>query len=102
MSKGLLSLNVGDYRPISITLLLSKVFEKIVTGKLSQFLVSNSLFPPSQFWYRRSMAACDALLTFSHYLQVALDKSIQGRLVQLDLSATFDAVSHCGLSSKNY
>ena len=30
-------LDVGDYRPISITPLLSKVFEKIVTGKLTYF-----------------------------------------------------------------
>ena len=29
--------DVGVYRPISISFLLSKVFEKVVTGKLSTF-----------------------------------------------------------------
>ena len=31
------SSDVGDYRPMSITPVLSKVFEKIVAGKLSHF-----------------------------------------------------------------
>ena len=31
------SSDVGDYRPISITSLLLKVFEKIVAGRLSHF-----------------------------------------------------------------
>ena len=55
----------GDYRPITVTTLLSKVFEKIVAGKLSHFLESNSLLPPSQFWYHRGLVSCYALLTFT-------------------------------------
>ena len=37
VAKGSPSSDIRDYRPISITLLLSKVFEKIVVGKLSRF-----------------------------------------------------------------
>ena len=33
--KGSSSSDVGDYRPISVTPVLSKVFKKIVAGKLS-------------------------------------------------------------------
>ena len=40
------SSDVGDYISISITSLLSHVFEKIVAGKLSNFLKSISLLPP--------------------------------------------------------
>ena len=96
LPKGSPSSDVGDYRPISITSVLSKVFEKIVAGKLSHYLENNSLFPPSQFSYRRGQGTCDALLTLSHHLQVALDRGMEGRLVQLSVSAAFDRVSHRG------
>ena len=41
--------DVGDYEPISIIPFLSKVFDTIVAAKLSHFVESNSMFPPSQF-----------------------------------------------------
>ena len=75
---------------------LSKVFEKIAAGKLSQFLKSNSMVPSSQFWYRRGLGICACLLTLFHSMRVALDRSMEGRLVQLNFSATFDRVSRCG------
>ena len=90
----------GDYRPISITLDLSKGFKKIVAGKLSNFLKSNSMLHTSQFLYRMSLGTCDALLTLSHDRQFALDRGIEGRLVQLDFSAAFDRVRYCGLLCK--
>ena len=98
LPKGSSFSNVGDYRPISITSILPEVFEKVVTGKLSHYLGSNSLLPPSQFSYRRALGTCDALLTLSHHLQAALDRGMEGRLVQLDVSATFDRVNHCCIS----
>ena len=80
---GLWFSNLGDYRLTSITSLLPKVFEKIVTGKLSHILENNSLLPP-YFWYWRGLETWDASLTFSPYLQVALDKVMDGSPIQLE------------------
>ena len=40
------------------------------------------------------------MLTFSYHLQVAQDRGIERRLVQLDFSAAFDRMSHRGLLYK--
>ena len=103
MPKGSPSSEVGDYRLISIKLFRlpsAKAFEKIVAWKLSQFVESNRLLPSSQFAYRRGLKTCDVLLTLSHHLQAALDRGMERRLVQLDLSIAFDRVSHYGLLYK--
>ena len=52
---------------------------------------------PSQFSYRRRLEECSVLLTRSHHLQVALNGSQEGRLVQLDFSSAFDRERHSGL-----
>ena len=70
MPKGSPSLDVGGYRPISITPVLSKVFQNIFPVKLSHYLESNSLLTP-KFSYRRGLGTCDSLLTLSHHLQAA-------------------------------
>ena len=92
--KGSFSSDVGDYyRHISITPLLPNVFEKILVGKLRNLLKVNSLLPPSQFSYRGDRGICDALLTMTLQLQVALKRGMEGRLVQLDFSAAFERVN---------
>ena len=57
---------VGDYMPISITSILSKVFEKIVSRKLSHFLEGNSMLPPP-LAYRKGLGTCDAMFILSHH-----------------------------------
>ena len=68
-------------RPISTTPLLSKVFEKIVAGKLSNFLESNSLLPITQFSYRRGLRTCNAWIILSHRTQFALSRGMERRFV---------------------
>ena len=68
-----------------------------MAGNLSYFLKSNCMLPLSQFSYRRGLGTSDALLTVVSQYTTALDRGMQGRLVQLDLSAAFDRVSHCCL-----
>ena len=61
---------------------------------------SNSLLPNSQFLYIRGLGTYDTLVTVSHHLQVALNRGMERRLVQLNFSAAFDRISHHGLLYK--
>ena len=46
-----------NYRPISITPILSKVYEKLVSHKLSSFCEKYGLLAAAQFAYRKGLAA---------------------------------------------
>ena len=50
-----------------------------MAGKLIPFSESNSLPSPSQS-YHRNLETCDALLTLSIHLQVALDRGMEESL----------------------
>ena len=63
----------SNYRPISITPVLSKVFERLLAKRLSTYAESNNFFPNLQFGFRKGLGACDALLTTSNVVQKALD-----------------------------
>ena len=95
--KGSLSSDMDNYRPIPITPLLSKIFERLVAVRLGQFMEHNRVFPATQFAYRQRLGACDALLCVTHRLQSALDRGMEARLVQIDFSAAFDRVNHLGI-----
>ena len=100
LPKGAPSQDVSDYRPISITPVLSKIFERLMVAKLGRFVESRGALPATQFAYRKGLGCADALLSVSHLLQVALDAGHEGRIVQLDFSAAFDRVSHRGVIFK--
>ena len=82
--------NVSNNRPISITPILSKVFEKLLAKRLITYFETNGYLPKCQFAYRKGLSTCDALLSITHELQKALDNRSEFRLVKLDFSAAFD------------
>ena len=98
--KGPISPLASNYRPISITAVLGKVFERLLSRRLNSYLLDNELLPNRQYAYRKGLSTCDALLDISHLLQDALDKGMEARLVQIDFSGAFDKVSHAGLLHK--
>ena len=98
--KGSSSSFVSDYRPISITPVLSKVYEKLVASRLSRYLESSGVLPDSQYGFRKGLGTTDALLHASHVLQSALDHGHEAKIVQIDFSAAFDRVNHKGLLYK--
>ena len=57
-----LSSSVANYRPISITSALSKVFERLVSVRLGRFMERSGMLPTSQVAYRKGLVTCDALL----------------------------------------
>ena len=59
--KGPPSSSVANYRPISITSVLSKVFERLVSVR--RFMECSGVVPTTQFVYRKGLlGTCDALL----------------------------------------
>ena len=88
----------SDYRPISITPVLSKVFEKLLVVRLNKHLAD--VIPPRQYAYRKGLGTCDALLDISSSCNDALNEGSEMLIVQIDFSAAFDRVNHAGLLYK--
>ena len=59
---GLPSSAVANYRPISLTLILSKVFVRLVSVRRGRFKECNGVLPTTQFVYGKGLVTCDALL----------------------------------------
>ena len=71
--KGPSSSSVANYRPISITSVLSKVFERLVSVSFRLFVECSGVLPTTQFAYGKGLGTCDTLLCVSHTLQSALE-----------------------------
>ena len=83
-----------------MTSVLSKVFELLVSVRLSRFMERSGVLPTTQFAYRKDMGTCDALLCVSHTLQSALESGYQTRIVQIYFSAGIDRFNHQGILYK--
>ena len=87
------SSSASNYRPISLTPTLSKVFERLVWVHLGRFMECRGVLLTTQFAYRKGLGTCDALLCVAHTLQSALEMGQESRIVQIDFSAAFHMVN---------
>ena len=97
--KGAPSPDSENYSPISITPILSNVYEKLISHKLCSFF-EKYIFCLLLSAYRKGMSSTDALLTISHHLLKSFDTGMESYTVQLDFSAAFDRASDSGLLFK--
>ena len=90
----------SDYRPISITPILSKVYEKLIAKRLYKYVNSKNILPSTQFGFRKDLGTSDALLVLTQDLQRSLDTRAESRVISLDFSSAFDRVNHKALLYK--
>ena len=79
----------SDYCPITITPVLSKVFECLLAKRRNNFAEKRNLFPNLQFGFCKDLGTCDALLTITNFVQKALDCGFDVSMLGLDFSAAF-------------
>lgn len=92
--------NVDNFRPISLTPISCKIFERILLNRLVKYCLNSNLFNPNQFGFlpfREAHAACSR---FHHEIRKAREKRDHFVCVGLDLAAAYDSVWIEGLLFK--
>jgi len=92
----------SNYRPISLTLTLSKIFEKCLKSRLLEFLDSHNFFHDNQFGFRRNLSTNYALYETTQYIYENLDNKQHVFGIFLDIKKAFDSVDHNILLDKLY
>ncbi len=90
----------GNYRPVSILPIVSKVFERLVHDQLYQYLCNNSLIYEFQSGFRPMFSTDTALTYLGDKIRFNMDKGLFTGVVLLDLQKAFDTVDHSILISK--
>ena len=87
-----------NYRPVSVLLLFSKIFEKVIYDQLSQYLEKylNSLL----CGFRKAHSSQHALFKLLQAWQEELDKSGFVGTILMDLSKAYDSLTHDLLVAK--
>ena len=83
-----------NYRPISITSSLAKVFEQILREQMNEYLERNKLLGPMQFGFRAKYSTTDALLFATENIRKDLDANRSTAAAFLDLSKAFNSMFH--------
>ena len=92
--------NAGNYRPISLLPVISKVFEILINSSIIKHLDSNNLLSDHQYGFRSSRSTADLLTVITERIHQTLDSSGESRAIALDISKAFDRVWHAGLLHK--
>ena len=93
----------SSYRPISLTLCTSKLFERMVLGRLTYFLELHDILSPVQAGFRPGRSTVDQVLLLSQSIADSFHQSKPGArtvLATVDFAKAFDSVWHSALLSK--
>ena len=93
----------SSYRPISLTSCTSKLFERMVLGRLTYFLEQQDILSPVQAGFRLGRSTVDQVLLLSQSIADSFHQSKPGArtvLATVYFAKAFDSVWHSALLSK--
>ena len=92
--------SIENYRPICILSSLSKVFEKIISKFLKDYLLDQNFIHHSQHGFVKGKSCLTNLLTAVNDWSSAVDKRQACDIIYLDFKKAFDTVDHSVLITK--
>jgi hypothetical protein len=94
------SSKMDNYRPISLLSNFSKILEKIVANRLTNFLETNNLLSNSQFGFRKNHSTLHPLVHFLNFITKSQNNREHALAIFCDLRKAFDTVDHSLLLKK--
>lgn len=92
--------DIDSYRPIALTSILSKTFEKIIVTRITKHITKNNLLNPYHYGFLRNRGCEEAQVTiFTKILNTRINKK-KVVLISLDLKEAYDSVWPSGLMMK--
>ena len=85
--------SVSNYRPVSLTVNLCKVFESILRDNMIEHLQRHSLIKSSQYGFVRNRSCLTNLLVFMEEVINYIDRGYPVDVIYLDFQKAFDKVS---------
>ena len=84
----------SNYRPISLTSHVIKIFERIIRNKLVEHLESNHILCPNQHGFRKGHSCLTQLLKHIDDILHNLNEDKETDVIYLDFEKAFDKVDH--------
>ena len=84
--------SVENYRPISLTSLVMKVFEKCIRKEL--FFTCEKILDPRQHGFINGKSCTTQMIPFTYDLALSLNNKSKADVIYFDFAKAFDSVSH--------
>ena len=85
---------ICNYRPISVLPVISKVFKTVLQEQLTEYFITNNLFVPQQYGFRKKLSTELAALELIDRLLNQMNNHENPTNFYIDLSKAFDCLQH--------
>ena len=87
-------LDAGNYRPVSVLPVLSKILERAVDFQLKEFLEKNGLIFENQSGFRNGFSTNTCTIGLTDFVKEEMAAGRMVGMVMIDLQKAFDTVNH--------